>query len=155
MLAALAVALYGTGWVEGLRHQQARDNLATSRQAVRVVKIVEKQSAISQQVAQATTQQKERVRYVYREVVKQIPVYLGESSDSKCHLTLGWVRLYNSAVMSTLPGAPTESDATPSTVTATQVLSNAAGNYRTCNEVRRELIGLQTWAKRIRSSSGN
>ncbi len=148
------MAVFGYGWLEGLRHQQALDGAATRSQALKVIKIQEKQSDLTQKVVTKYIQGKERTRYVYRTIEKQVPVYLGERVDRGCKLTFGWVRLYNSAVMSQLPGTPSSTDATPSQFTAVDALGNATQNYHTCNQIRNQLISLQTWARGTHNTLG-
>lgn len=84
----------------------------------------------------------DRVRTVYQtihDLQREVPRYVPPSTDATYPLPVGFVRLHDAAATSTLPGAPGDTDAQASTVTASAAAAVIADNYGTCNAIREQL----------------
>lgn len=84
----------------------------------------------------------DRVRTVYQtthDLQREVPRYVPPSTDATYPLPVGFVRLHDAAATSTMPGAPGDTDAQASTVTASAAAAVIADNYGTCNAIREQL----------------
>jgi hypothetical protein len=78
-------------------------------------------------------------------IVKEVPTSNVAADNVSKFVSNGFVSVYNSAIAGTTATSASAADGAASSFTAIDVLANDTRNYATCNEVREELIGLQTW----------
>lgn len=93
----------------------------------------------------------ERIVTKYRDKIKVITEtklqYVNQINDisDQCNISNRFVSLHNSASQGLVPSAPSATDDAPSLITTAQLLITTTDNYFTCNQVREQLIELQTW----------
>ena len=87
---------------------------------------------------------------VYVNIEKEVPVYVTKKADSNCVITNGFVKLYDYAATPSVSDIP---KSTPSTnddathIKLSDVAESITDNFKTCNEIRDQLINLQDWVK--------
>ena len=85
-----------------------------------------------------------------QEIVREVPVYVTEKSDTACVVPRGFVRLHDAAAAGE-PAASAVSDAAApshdaaSGVALSTVAATVAGNYGACRADQERLSALQTW----------
>lgn len=107
--------------------------------------------------AQAAAHQ-ENIRIVTKTIIKEVPVLVTPETDNRFPVPVGVVRVLDAAALGTsvasipVPTGKTDGDA--SDVKASEVASNGASNYGSCNATRVQLIDLQEWIKQnLRAST--
>lgn len=148
-LLALSAALTGFGYVKGLQHAADAAAKTDNRALQTVIKIERKQTAITVSAAAAHEEVRAAARIVYRTIDREVIKYVQTATPSaRCQLDAGWVRLHDAAALALVPGAPSESDATPGGITAAEGIATVSNNYETCNDTRTQLIDLQGWVRK-------
>lgn len=111
--------------------------------AVAVAK--DKSQAISAAVDIKHVKDVEKIRTVFKTIVKEVPVYVDKIADSACIIPHGFVLVHDSAASGSVPAPPSGLDGTPSGVDLSTVAEVVAENYGTYQEIRQRLIDLQDW----------
>ena len=153
----LKLALIGTvggailGFAGGWRVHDWRDGAAAAKQAVRVIRVVERQAAVSQAAAVRDQSAQDHIRTVTKTLVEKVPVYVSPSIDARYPLPVGFVRLHDAAAIgfdlsaaSAGSGGP---DDAPSDVAASGAARVIVLNYGACRADQQRLSDLQAWAK--------
>lgn len=147
-LLALAVALFGFGFLKGCQYEQRAALQAENTNLQRVIKVERRQQSITASAAAAREETRAASRIVYRTVDREVIKYVQASAtDTRCLLDARWVQLHDAAALARFPDASSESDATPSGIAAVDSLATITSNYETCNDTRAQLIDLQTWLR--------
>lgn len=153
MFGGLALRLVGAGllvifgFLGGWKVQAWRHDAAEAKQLVRIVKVVELRGQQNTQLIAAHVAERERIRFVYRDLVKEVPTYVTPAADAACPVPVGFVRVHDAAaagVPPTGPGADGADDAA-SGIALSAVGQTVAGNYGTCREWRQQLLSLQAF----------
>lgn len=153
--AAASMSFAGAWQVQGWRYGQQiaeMQNQQWQAEIKRQQQVVETQrlqndikDLVSQNRQLAEQEQKTVTEYITKEVAK----YVQSPDAGQCHFNDQWVRIYDSAAGMSKADTATGSDAATARITDIEVLENATGNYRTCHEIRQDLIALQDWVRRI------
>lgn len=141
-LAALALALFGFGFVKGAEHEesaQAARDLATERGTV---KLAGQRVAVSAKVDAQVTPVITKIKTVTKETISYVPVYVPTGS---CPLPGGFRVLHDAAAQGLLPDAAGIPDA--AAVAPDAAAETVVGNYGTCLENAARLDGLQEWVR--------
>jgi hypothetical protein len=145
VLATLAVALIGFGWVKGAGHVQARWDAAVQEQTLQAAAVREQQA---QATVKVVTQYVDRVRFVREKgdaIIKEVPVYVPVQADAACTINRGFVRLHDAAAAGELPEPARDADAAATGIALSAVVGTVAANYQTCHENAEQLRALQAW----------
>lgn len=141
---ALVLAL----WLGWRLHAEWVD--AASGFARRQVKAEETaRAAVTRQVSDIHDARTAATLTVYRTIYREIPSRVSESSDRRCTVPVGLERLLDTAAA----GTPEVSDPSggaddaASDLELSQVARSVVGNYAVCQQIRDQLIGLQTWIR--------
>lgn len=152
-LTGAACLIVGTSSGYYLRDLQAKaDQNATLKAAVKagpkVVARTAKAADITATVSARTEVAQEKTRVVYRDIIREVPVYVSAETDRRYPLPVGFVRLLDRAAggpEAALPDGPRQSDDDPSEVAASHagsVLVDWAGLYYAC---RQQVVGWNDW----------
>ena len=77
--------------------------------------------------------------------VKDVPADTSKPADNVSKfISNGWVSVHDAAAADTTVTSDAAANDTPSTFTAPEALATVSDNYATCNEIRTQLIALQT-----------
>ena len=110
------------------------------------VKAAEAQSQQTNVVIQERVVEKIKVVkqnvYVNREIIKEV---VGKQIDAVCSLPTSAVVLHDSASRNEVSRGPGSTDATPSTVKASELIDTVVVNYGTYHQVAEQLRGWQEW----------
>lgn len=139
--AALAVALVGFGWVNGMCYAHDKFVAATSQQSRQVAAIKQRQAEATVKVVTEYVDRVQVVRERGAEIVKEVPVYVPFSTS--CDLPGGFRMLHDAAARGELPDPTGIADAAP--VAAQDTAATVTDNYQRCRENTEQLIGLQAW----------
>jgi len=151
-LAALAVALYGFGRLDGMRIEGAKHAAYLAQQAGQAVEI---QQARERVAAKVEIQYRDRIQVVREKgetIVKEVPVYVSAETDRRFPLPRGFVRVLDAAAAGEPPAAAAESDGQASPVVASAAAATVAGNYAECRRWREQVIGWQEFYEGLRST---
>ena len=102
-LAALGVALIGSGWIKGASQVQAQWDAAVQQQTLQAAVARERQA---QTTVKVVTEYVDRVRVVREKgdtIIKEVPVYVPVQADAACTINRGFVRLHDAAAAGELP----------------------------------------------------
>ncbi len=139
----------GTAYYKGKSQCQIEQKAAEKAHVESVLDTREKNDHESSKDAASNIQQVEVVRWKTREVVRNVPVYVGGVANSRCIVGTGFVRLHDmSASGEGLKDNPDTSGQlydTPSGVELSTVAETVAENYGTCNAEMKRFEGLQDW----------
>lgn len=119
---------------------------ANTKAAVRVIAKTDKAARITSAVSARVETQQARTRIIYRDIIREVPVYVSPETDRRYPLPVGFVRVLDAAAgQTTVPDGPRQSDDDPSAVTASVaagVLTDWAGMYYAC---RAQVVGWNEW----------
>jgi hypothetical protein len=150
-IAGCAGLVIGSGCTWRVRDMmEAESRLAASRAQTRDAKkvIAKTQTAakITESVGAKTEASQARTRIIYRDIIREVPVYVSPETDRRYPLPVGFVRVLDAAAgQTTVPDGPRQSDDDPSAVTASVaagVLTDWAGMYYAC---RAQVAGWNDW----------
>lgn len=144
-LAALAVALFGAGWLKGAASVQSDWDDANAKQAKKTAETVVKQAEATVEVVTKYVDRVKVVREKGETITKEVSVYVPVDS---CPLSGGFRLLHDAAATNTLPETARIPDAPP--VGAQDLATTVSGNYLACHEIREQLISLQAWVSEQR-----
>lgn len=123
-----------------------RAERANTKAAVRVIAKTQTAAKITESVGARTEAAQARTRIVYRDIIREVPVYVSPETDRRYPLPVGFVRVLDAAAgQTTVPDGPRQSDDDPSAVTASVaagVLTDWAGMYYAC---RAQVVGWNDW----------
>lgn len=85
----------------------------------------------------------EKIKVEYKDVY--VDRFITKEADAKCSINNGFVRLHDSAAKGELPGTPEGTDEATSIFKLSDVGHTVTENYLTFNQVRSQLILLQSW----------
>ncbi|MFI4974029.1 MAG: hypothetical protein ACHP84_05785 [Caulobacterales bacterium] len=145
------VAASVLGFAAGWRVHEWRDAAAEVGQAARVVRVVQRQDAVSQAVAVSHQAADDRIRVVTRMLIQEVPEHVTPKIDASFPLSAGFVRVHDAAAAGhELPAAaqgPGQPDEGPSPVAASAAATVIAGNYGACRADQQRLADLQAWVR--------
>ena len=146
ILAALAVAVAGFGWIKGAAHVQARWQ---AEQLAQAVATSEQQARQAQATVEVVTVYVDRIQTVQaktKTIIKEIPVYVTKEADADCTINRGFVRLHDAAATAAdLPNPAGPADAGASGIALSTVAATVTTNYGLCHETAEQLTALQEW----------
>lgn len=144
-------ALIGSAGTWRVRDMMAAESkLAAARRdtkaAVKVIAKTDKAARITSAVSARTEAAQAKTRIIYRDIIREVPVYVSPETDRRYPLPVGFVRVLDAAAgQTTVPDGPRQSDDDPSAVTASVaagVLTDWAGMYYAC---RAQVVGWNDW----------
>ena len=142
VIAALAAALFGFGWIKGASHEQAKSDAAKAAQTVFVAHVQQKQAEATVQVV---TKYVDRIRTVHETgatITKEIPIYV--PSDA-VDLPGGFRLLHDAAALGKLPDSSRIANA--ASVPVADIARTVTANYETYHSIAEQLTALQEWIK--------
>src|SRR5580704_11131294 len=101
-LLATAVAAV-SGFAAGWRVHDWRDSSAAVARAAKVVRIVQRQGAVSQALAVHDQAAQDQIRTVTRTIVERVPAYVTPAADRRFPLPVGFVRVHDLAASGAVP----------------------------------------------------
>lgn len=101
-----------------------------------------KREAISAPVAAKEQKAQEKVRTVFKTIIKEVPTYV---SINDCPMSPGFRVFHDAAANGEVPNAAGIADAAH--VPAQDVANTVASNYETCHRTAARLTGLQEWVR--------
>lgn len=151
--AMVAAVAFGGGFYLAWDIKSTQEQAALAKAVERVVDTTKKQDAVTEHsVSEGETHQAE-IRYVTKEVIKNVPVYINRKADSGCSVPVGAVRLLSSAASGVppVPNASGQSNDAPAGIELSSVVGAAVEDIGTCRGSRQALIDLQNWIKEQRN----
>jgi len=148
-LAALCIAVFGSGWLKGASHVQAQWDAATAAQQQAQAQLQIQQA---QATAQVVTQYVDRIQVVREKgdtLIQEIPVYVPIQADAACTVHRGFVSLHDAAA-GELPEPARDADAPAEGLALSAVAATVVTNYQTCHENAEQLKALQDWIRQTR-----
>lgn len=112
---------------------------------------IDKKNVVSAQVTQKiVTKYVDKVKIVKEKgdvIIREVPKYISEKSDTECVIPKSFVMLHDSASKNEVPDSSGGIDGTPSTTKLSTVIETVAGNYTIYYETAEQLKALQEWVK--------
>jgi hypothetical protein len=154
--AALGLVLLGfagglkfdQGAVEKIRRQDAEAAAASLQAQIAHQRQVDAITARSDQEAAVHAAQATAVTIAQR---KELPRHVTPSSDARCIVPFGALRVHDAAARGlsadALPIPAGKSDADASGLALSGLLDSVTANYGTCRQARQTLIDLQGWVR--------
>ena len=153
VLALVATALIGFGWIKGADHVQAQWDASVHRQTLQAAAARERQA---QATVKVVTEYVDRVRVVREKgdtIIKEVPVYVPAQANAACTVNRGFVRLHDAAAAGELPTPAGDPDAAASGLALSTVAGTVTANYQTCHENAEQLRALQEWIREVLPST--
>lgn len=138
-LAAALVAGY-FAWADHIG--DAREVKIRAQYAEQAKKADEARAAISVPIAEKQIVVQEKIRTVFKTIIKEVPTYV---SENDCPMSPGFRVFYDAAANGVIPDPARIPDAAH--VPAQDVANTTAENFKTYHEVAARLTGLQDWVK--------
>lgn len=135
----VAIALFGAGYVKGLRHEQDKQKADTIAYVLKTQKKVDV-------VAQEQAKREEHTRIVTQTVTKEVVRYVQVYPD-RIELPGAWRVLHDAAASNTDPASIPASEAKP--VDDATALQTVSANYAECQRWRDQVIGWQAYYEAI------
>lgn len=146
-LAALCIAVFGFGWLNGTNHMQAQWDAATAAQ---MQAHAQAQTRQAETTIQVVTQYVDRIQVVREKgdtLIQEVPVYVPVQADAACTVHRGFVSLHDAAAAGELPTTPGDPDAPAEGLALSAVAATVLSNYQTCHENAEQLKALQDWIR--------
>lgn len=153
VIAVLAAALLGFGWVKGATHVQSEWDAAISKQTLQVAVVKQRQAETTVKVITKYVDRVKIVREAGATIIKEVPVYVSPEADAACVLSRGFVRLHDAAAAGVVPEPAGGPDASPAGIALSTVAGTVADNYQRCRENAEQLIGLQAWIREMNKAT--
>lgn len=153
IVAVLAAALVGVGWVKGASHVQAEWDAEVVKQSLTAARVEKAQAQATVQVVTEYVDRVKIVRQAGETIIKEVPVYVPAQADAACVLSRGFVRLHDAAAQGIVPEPAGNSDASPAGVTLSAVAGTVAENYTACRANAEQLSALQSWILEMKESA--
>lgn len=139
------VGLFTTGYYKGYSGEHERfQEYKLSEQARKEV-VVQETKAISTQTAAETRVQQDKVKTVFKEITKYVPI----PQSSNCRVPNGFVSLWNESSSMQIPNTPTGFDPTISTVTLSDTLKQHTADAEQYYTMKAQCEGLIKWTKEV------
>ena len=153
IVAVLAAALVGVGWVKGASHVQAEWDAEVVKQSLTAARVEKAQAQATVQVVTEYVDRVKIVRKVGETIIKEVPVYVPAQADAACVVPRGFVRLHDAAAQGVVPEPAGYSDAAPAGVALSAVAGTVAENYTACRANAEQLSALQSWILEMKESA--
>ncbi len=153
IVAVLAAALVGVGWVKGASHVQAEWDAEVVKQSLTAARVEKAQAQATVQVVTEYVDRVKIVRQAGETIIKEVPVYVPAQADAACVLSRGFVRLHDAAAQGIVPEPAGNSDASPAGVALSAVAGTVAENYTACRANAEQLSALQSWILEMKESA--
>lgn len=112
---------------------------------------IDKKDAVSAQVTEKiVTQYVNKVKIIKEKgdvVIKEVPKYITEKSDSECTIPNSYIVLHDSASKNEIPDPSRGIDGNPSGLKLSTTLETVVGNYILYYETAEQLKALQNWVR--------
>jgi hypothetical protein len=146
---AIALLIGGTfaaGFIKGGQYEQGKQALAVVADVKRIRADEKKARVETAKVADAGEARAEKVRIVYRDVIKEVIRYAETDNGRAVCTGPDWVREHNrAATPEDLPAAASQAALPAWEPSNAQTLGVVVTNYETCNRWRLNVIGWQEW----------
>lgn len=151
MLAKVGMVLLYTGVVAGgavfftHRYDVGRQAVATVQAVTKAADTGQKQGAVTTQAAIKEDKTQEKVRVVYRTIIKEVPKYVPQKADAACTVNAGAVRMLSAAARGVRPAPddPRQPNAAPSGIALSALVGAADEDFATCRANAKQLTNLQ------------
>lgn len=153
IVAVLAAALVGVGWVKGASHVQAEWDAEVVKQSLTTARVEKAQAQATVQVVTEYVDRVKIVRQAGETIIKEVPVYVPAQADAACVVPRGFVRLHDAAAQGVVPEPAGNSDASPAGVALSAVAGTVAENYTACRANAEQLSALQSWILQMKESA--
>ena len=153
IVAVLAAALVGVGWVNGASHVQAEWDAEVVKQSLTAARVEKAQAQATVQVVTEYVDRVKIVRQAGETIIKEVPVYVPAQADAACVVPRGFVRLHDAAAQGVVPEPAGNSDASPAGVALSAVAGTVAENYTACRANAEQLSALQSWILQMKESA--
>jgi len=146
VVAGVLLLAYDKGINHEKRAQAGRE--AAARAAVKKIDV--RADKITADVGQALARTQTDIRYVTKEIIKEVPRYVTVEADAHCVVPAGFLRLHDAAAAGHLPGVarPPGGVDEPSGVPLSVVSAAVADNYGTALGWRAEAEAWRDWYER-------
>ncbi len=142
LYAALAVALVAGYFAWADHIGDVREEKVRAQYAKQAKAADDKRAAIAPQIAVKQAVQQEKIRTVFKTIIKEVPTYV---SINDCPMSPGFRVFHDAAANGVLPDASRIPDAAH--VPAQDVANTVAENYQICHATAARLTGLQDWVR--------
>ncbi len=153
IVAVLAAALVGAGWVKGASHVQAEWDAEVVKQSLTAARVEKAQAQATVQVVTKYVDRVKIVRQAGETIIKEVPVYVPAQADAACVVPRGFVRLHDAAAQGVVPEPAGNSDAAPAGIALSAVAGTVAENYTACRANAEQLSALQSWILQMKESA--
>ena len=153
IVAVLAAALVGVGWVKGASHVQAEWDAEVVKQSLTAARVEKAQAQATVQVVTEYVDRVKIVRQAGETIIKEVPVYVPSQADAACVVPRGFARLHDAAAQGVVPEPAGDSDAAPAGVALSAVAGTVAENYTACRANTEQLSALQSWILEMKESA--
>ena len=154
---AVAVALFGYGWVKGSEHCLNAAAVTREAQEKAVLEQVQKSAKVNDTVTAKYVGQLEGWNAAAANAQQQVKQYVTSKANAGCVVTRGFVQLYNHALGPDVL-MPTPADRVDDAATGVElatVLANDIENQKRFESMKSQCESLQDWARQISSVSAH
>lgn len=104
---------------------------------------------VADKVATNVSENKTRIEYRTRQIIKEVPVYVSAKANAGCTVTRGFVELFDASVADRLPKPAIDADERAPGITLADIGEAAAENHSAYYQCRNILDGWQSWCKGV------
>lgn len=148
VIAFLAAAIGGFGWIKGNQHGTQKLTDYQGKQAIESIKVITRQGEATERTFIEYVKVAGKTKVVTETVEKEVVKYV----DSKplalaCMLDNRWLRLHDAAALNAVPPPASADDDATGTISAAQALPGITQNYAAGNRNADKLEALQSWVR--------
>ena len=147
LIAAVTLSVVFGIYTAGAHSVQKKWDLAKQEVKEKIViqKVIEEK--ITEKVVTQYVDRVKEVKVKGDTIYVKVPQYITIEDNAACRINNGFVRLWNDAITSTIPGPADESDRADAGVDLAEVEQNHIANTATCLVYKERALAWEQWAK--------
>lgn len=146
-----SILLGGSAFYKGSEYQKTKQQATQGKHTEQVLDQRVKNEVKSNESTTQTIKEVEVIKWKTKEVIKNVPVYITKTADSKCVIPNGFVSLHDSSAsgegFKSDPATTSLLYDSPSEVKLSEVGETVAENYGTYHQEMKRFTGLQSWVQ--------
>lgn len=150
LLAAIALALYAFGRVDGERIKGSELADYKAAVATQATKVYKARVEILHEVEVKYVERQAKIITEVQTIIKEVPIHVSQAADDRCVVPAGLVRVHDTAFGFPDPAVAGEPDDGPAGISLSAVAATLAENAGACRQWREQALALRLAYEQVR-----
>lgn len=149
LVAIVGIALLRAHWIgQGVAKERAAEAARLLAAKPAIAKVTAGGVAITTKTEERTRAETERIKIVYRDLIREVPTYVTPEADRRCDLPVGFVRMHDQAAAGGSAVSAPAGDVrdASSGIPLSAATGTIVGNYGVAYQWRKRAVACETWA---------